>query len=124
MNIERLGYNGNANLKRKDTQIEWTQELVAEYVKCAKDVVYFAEKYIQIVHVDHGLIPIALYDYQKEIIEKSQDSRNVIVNTSRQAGKTTTAAVLILHYILFLYLLSYQLIHLINYLFYYIMFVH
>ena len=101
MNIERLGYNGNANLKRKDTQIEWTQELVAEYVKCAKDVVYFAEKYIQIVHVDHGLIPIALYDYQKEIIEKSQDSRNVIVNTSRQAGKTTTAAVLILHYILF-----------------------
>ena len=101
MNIERLGYNGNANLKRKDTRIEWTQELVAEYVKCAKDVVYFAEKYIQIVHVDHGLIPIVLYDYQKEIIEKSQDSRNVIVNTSRQAGKTTTAAVLILHYILF-----------------------
>jgi hypothetical protein len=95
------GYLGNVNLKRKGTSIEWSQELVEEYVKCAKDVIYFAEKYIQIVHVDHGLIPIELYEYQKEIITKSENTRNVIVNTSRQAGKTTTAVVLILHYILF-----------------------
>ena len=27
------GYLGNVNLKRKDTQIEWSQELVADYVK-------------------------------------------------------------------------------------------
>ena len=95
------GYLGNVNLKRKGTSIEWSPDLVAEYIKCAKDVIYFAEKYIQIVHVDHGLIPIELYDYQKEIIKKSEKTRNVIVNTSRQAGKTTTAVVLILHYILF-----------------------
>lgn len=95
------GYLGNVNLKRKDTRIEWSQELVAEYVKCSKDIAYFAEKYIQIVHVDRGLIPIVLYDYQKDIINKSEKSRNVVVNTSRQAGKTTTAVVLILHYILF-----------------------
>lgn len=95
------GYLGNQNLKRKGTSIEWSQELVEEYVKCSKDVIYFAEKYIQIVHVDHGLIPIELYDYQKEIITKSEETRNVVVNTSRQAGKTTTAVVIILHYILF-----------------------
>ena len=95
------GYLGNVNLKRKGTSIEWSPDLVTEYIKCAKDVIYFAEKYIQIVHVDHGLIPIKLYDYQKEIIKKSEKTRNVIVNTSRQAGKTTTAVVLILHYILF-----------------------
>lgn len=99
--MNEKGYLGNVNLKRKGTSIEWSQDLVAEYVKCAKDVIYFAEKYIQIVHVDHGLIPIELYDYQKEIITKSEKTRNVIVNTSRQAGKTTTAVVLILHYILF-----------------------
>ena len=94
-------YLGNVNLKRKGVTIEWTEEMVQEFVKCAKDPIYFAEKYIQIVHVDHGLIPIECYDYQKEIIEKTTKNRRVCVVTSRQAGKTTTAVCLILHYILF-----------------------
>ena len=94
-------YLGNVNLKRKGVTIEWTEDMVQEFVKCAKDPIYFAEKYIQIVHVDHGLIPIECYDYQKEIIEKTTNNRRVCVVTSRQAGKTTTAVCLILHYILF-----------------------
>jgi len=94
-------YLGNVNLKRKGVTIEWTEEMVQEFVKCARDPIYFAEKYIQIVHVDHGLIPITCYDYQKEIIEKTTNNRRVCVVTSRQAGKTTTAVCLILHYILF-----------------------
>lgn len=95
------GYNGNPLLKKSRKAIAWTPELVEEYLKCANDPVYFAEKYIQIVHVDHGLIPIRLYDYQKEIIQKITDHRRVTVVTSRQAGKTTTAAAVILHFILF-----------------------
>lgn len=95
------GYRGNVNLKPKNIQLEWSQERLQEYVKCAKEPIYFAEKYIQIVHVDRGLIPIVLYDYQKEIMEKIENSRRVVVNTSRQAGKTTTAVAVILHYILF-----------------------
>src|SRR6056300_1666527 len=95
------GYLGNENLKRKGTNIEWTEEMVHEYIKCASDPTYFAEKYIQIVHVDHGLISIQLYDYQKEIVEKITNNRRVTVVTSRQAGKTTTAVCVILHYVLF-----------------------
>ena len=95
------GYNGNPNLKRKGTPVEFTQDMVQEYMKCANDPVYFAEKYIQIVHVDHGLIPIRLYGYQKEIIETITEHRRMTVNTSRQAGKTTTAVAVILHYVLF-----------------------
>src|SRR5210317_84440 len=95
------GYLGNENLKRKGTNIEWTEDKVQEFIKCAQDPIYFAEKYIQIVHVDHGLIPIQMYDYQKEIIEKMNGSRQVTVVTSRQAGKTTTAVAIILHYVLF-----------------------
>src|SRR6056300_88359 len=95
------GYLGNENLKRKGTNIEWTEEMVHEYIKCASDPTYFAEKYIQIVHVDHGLITIRMYDYQKEIVEKITDNRRVTVVTSRQAGKTTTAVCVILHYVLF-----------------------
>lgn len=95
------GYNGNPLLKKARKKIAWTHEQVQEYLKCAQDPIYFAEKYIQIVHVDRGLIPIRLYDYQKEIITKTINNRRVTVVTSRQAGKTTTAAAIILHYILF-----------------------
>lgn len=95
------GYNGNPLLKKARKQISWTPEMLQEYLKCAQDPIYFAEKYIQIVHVDKGLIPIRLYDYQKEIITKTINNRRVTVVTSRQAGKTTTAAAIILHYILF-----------------------
>lgn len=94
-------YNGNALLKKKGVQINWTQEQITEYVKCAKDPIYFSENYIQIVHVDHGLIPMRLYDYQREIINKITNNRRAAVVTSRQAGKTTTAVAVILHFILF-----------------------
>jgi hypothetical protein len=94
-------YNGNPLLKKARRQINWTPDMVQEWMKCAEDPIYFAEKYIKIVHVDHGFIPIRLYDYQKEIIDKLQNHRRVTVVTSRQAGKTTTASAIILHYILF-----------------------
>lgn len=100
-NIIERGYNGNVNLKRKGVSVEFSQEMVGEFIKCAQNPTYFAEKYIQIVHVDHGLIPIKLYDYQKEIVDKITNNRRVTVVTSRQAGKTTTAVAVILHYIIF-----------------------
>ena len=99
--IQAKGYNGNVNLKRKGTDVEFSQEMISEFLKCAKDPIYFSEKYIQIVHVDHGLIPIKMYDYQKEICTAITENRRVTVNTSRQAGKTTTAVAVILHYIIF-----------------------
>lgn len=94
-------YLGNAQLKRSGVDIEWTPDMIQEYAKCSKDPIYFSEKYIQIVHVDHGLIPIKMYDYQKEIVEKVFNNRRTCVVTSRQAGKTTTAVCVILHFILF-----------------------
>jgi len=94
-------YNGNQLLKRKGVQIQWEHDHVKEFIKCSSDPIYFAEKYIQIVHVDRGLIPMNLYDYQREIIQKISHNRRAAVVTSRQAGKTTTAVAVILHFILF-----------------------
>lgn len=95
------GYLGNRNLKKSDEQIEWTPELIKEYMKCAQDPIYFAKEYIKIVHVDKGLVPFEMYDYQKDIVEKITNNRRVAVLTARQSGKTTTAVAVILHYILF-----------------------
>lgn len=95
------GYLGNPLLKRAGQEVEFTPDMLKEYMKCANDPIYFAENYIKIVHVDHGFIPIEMYDYQKEIVTAINDSRRVVVNASRQSGKTTTAVAVILHYILF-----------------------
>lgn len=84
---ELKGYNGNKFLPKSGVRHNWTPDMVLEYKRCMDDPIYFAEKYIKIVHVDHGLIPIRLYDYQKEIITNTFECRNNIVCTSRQAGK-------------------------------------
>lgn len=81
------GYLGNSHLKKSSTPIEWTPDLIKEYAKCAADPVYFAKKYIKIVHVDKGLVPFDMYDYQAEIVEKITRSRRVAVLTARQSGK-------------------------------------
>ena len=94
-------YNGNQLLKRKGVQIQWSHDQVKEFVRCSRDPIHFAQNHLQIVHVDHGLIPMNLYDYQREIIEKITNNRRAAVVTSRQAGKTTTAVAVILHFILF-----------------------
>ena len=70
-------------------------------MKCAKDPIYFAKNYIKIVHVDKGLVPFKMYDYQENITRKITDNRRLAVLTARQSGKTTTAMAIILHYVLF-----------------------
>ena len=88
-------YRGNVNLKKISTPVEWTPELMEEYVKCKDDVVYFAENYIKVITLDEGFTSINLYDYQKEIIKSFNDNSHTIVATSRQSGKCETYETLI-----------------------------
>jgi hypothetical protein len=101
VNRSHRGYNGNPNLKRTGVQIDWTAESISEYMKCAADPVYFAETYMKIIHVDRGLIPFKLYDFQKDIIRSMQNNNNTAVVSARQIGKSTTTCAFILWYILF-----------------------
>jgi hypothetical protein len=94
-------YNGNPNLKRSGVQVNWTPEMVQEWVKCSEDVVYFVKRYMKIVNVDRGLIAFEPYDYQIEMLHSMQEERYCIFATSRQAGKSTVTCAFILWYILF-----------------------
>ena len=80
-------YRGNPLLKRAGEKILLTKEHIKEIKKCRNDPVYFAEKYIKIVHVDKGLIPIQLYDYQKRILQEFKEHRFNILLSCRQSGK-------------------------------------
>ena len=82
-------------------KIEWTTESLAEYMKCKEDPEYFIRNYVQIIHVDRGLVPFEMYDYQKDMIHKFNDNRFVICKMPRQTGKSTTIIAFLLYYILF-----------------------
>jgi hypothetical protein len=94
-------YLGNPNLKNVGQKIEWTEESLAEYMKCKESPEYFIENFVQIIHVDRGLVPFDMYDYQKDMIHKFTDNRFVICKMPRQTGKSTTIIAFLLHYILF-----------------------
>ena len=68
-------YLGNPNLKKVNTPVQFTEEQILEYQKCANDPLYFMEKYIQIVSLDEGLIPFKLYDFQKKIVKTIHENR-------------------------------------------------
>jgi hypothetical protein len=80
-------YNGNINLKRFGEQVEWTEESLLEYKKCSEDPLYFIRAYCKIIHVDHGLIPFDLYDYQERMIGSMYEHRNTVTLSCRQSGK-------------------------------------
>lgn len=97
----RKTYNGNDNLLRAGTQIEWTLEMLQEYQRCKEDPIYFAEKYFYIVTLDDGKQVIKLYDFQKEFILSCINNRRTIQCTSRQIGKTTSSTIVICHSVIF-----------------------
>jgi len=94
-------YLGNPNLKKVNTPVEYTEEQIVEYKKCSENPLYFMEKYIQIVSLDHGLVPFKMYEFQKKIVETIHDNRFTICKLPRQSGKSTTTISYLLHYALF-----------------------
>ena len=101
MEKELRGYNGNILLKKENQNIEWSPDLIAEYVKCSEDVVYFTETYMKIINIDQGLVNFILYPYQKEMLKSFAENRFSIIATARQAGKSTVTCAFVLWYVIF-----------------------
>jgi len=96
------GYLGNKNLKPSGVKIEFTEEQVQEYLKCANDPIYFAKKYVKVVTLDKGVTQFDLYPYQEKLVKKLCNNRFVIGKLARQSGKTTTVGCCyLLHKVLF-----------------------
>lgn len=58
-----------------------------EIQKCILDPIYFAENYMKVIHVDKGLVPLKLYDYQKKMLKAMDEHRYSIILSCRQSGK-------------------------------------
>ena len=81
------GYNGNASLKRLGVEISYTEEQVAEIVKCSEDPIYFIKNYVKIVNVDKGLIPFDMWPFQEDMVQTFHNNRFCIAKMPRQVGK-------------------------------------
>lgn len=98
-------YLGNANLRGHGESVEMTQDIIQEWMRCKEDIIYFAENYFYTLLGDDGMGIIPLRDYQKKILKQFvdpiDDRRYCVLMASRQASKTTLAAIYILHYVIF-----------------------
>ena len=63
-----------------------------EYIKCAKDPVYFLMKYCMIQHPIRGKIPFALYEFQQDTVRDFVDNRFNVILKARQLGISTLTA--------------------------------
>lgn len=94
-------YRNNPFLKKKGVKISWTPEMIEEWIKCRDDVIYFAAKYMKIVHIERGIVPFEMYDYQKNMTKSMIDNRFSIFACARQSGKTSAVCAFVLHYLIF-----------------------
>jgi hypothetical protein len=94
-------YLGNPNLKKANTQIQFSAEQIEEFLKCKNNPVYFAQKYVKIVSLDEGLVPFKPYKFQEKLIKRFHKNRFNICKMPRQTGKSTTVVSYLLHYAVF-----------------------
>lgn len=83
----RTRYMRLKNLRRANIKTEYTPEMIAEWKRCRKDIVYFAETYCAITHIDYGTIKVQLRDYQKDMLKIMHENRMSAHKLSRQLGK-------------------------------------
>lgn len=77
------------------------EKILEELIKCKKSPHYFISKYCKIQHTEKGMIPFALWDFQKEILNDYITKRYVLTVKSRQIGISTLTACYALWFILF-----------------------
>ena len=93
-------YENNIKLLKDNLVFNRTKEEVEEWKKCAKDILYFAEKYC-ILMTPEGRQHIQLRDYQKRYLRHLEKNTLSIYLACRQCSKTTMSAIFLLHYMVF-----------------------
>ena len=99
--MSSTSYLGNPKLKSANVPVGFTEDELSEYIKCQQDPIYFIEQYVQIIHVDRGLVPFDMYPFQRKMVKEFMNNRFVICKLPRQSGKSTVIISYLLHYILF-----------------------
>lgn len=89
-------------VKEPQLEIEYTQEMLADLLRCSTDVLYFLN-FVTIVTIDGGRKKLGdlLYPFQKKMIQMCMDNRYLSFLFCRQSGKSTTVGAFALWYAIF-----------------------
>jgi len=93
-------WDGKPEWRAANIVYEYTPEELSEIEKCARDVIYFANKYV-FAMTDDGIQNIALRDYQEDILREFQENRFCAFVSPRQVGKTIVTGIFLTWYLLF-----------------------
>ena len=96
----RLSYNGIRNIKRADSNMSLDTIHEDEIKKCFSDPFYFIANYIRIT-TKSGLDFPDFRQYQLDFIQVLFDNENVVAALPRQASKTTSTSLYLLHCVIF-----------------------
>lgn len=78
------------------------EEIIKEYIKCANDIPYYAQKYCIVYdQTQKGFVPAKVFPRQKDLLGHLMENRFSIVLKPRQAGVSTITALYCAHKILF-----------------------
>lgn len=83
-------YNKIRGLRNAGVNIELSEEMIQEYIKCSIDYNYFLTKYYTIVTVDGAEEVFNPYFYQNNFLSTIDANRFSIILACRQSGKGTT----------------------------------
>jgi hypothetical protein len=83
-------------IKKPNQLVEYTTESIQELRLCSRDPIYFAGKYVKVMHPTKGAIAMDLYDYQVRAIKAFQSNRWCIMKAGRQLGKTAVISIYLL----------------------------
>jgi hypothetical protein len=80
--------------------MKYTMEQITQIAMARDDIEFFAENFIKIVS-GNSIIDIQFTDFQRDVIHHFNTERNFFLPSDRQTGKTTVAAIILLHQAIF-----------------------
>ena len=80
--------------------MNYSEEQLKELIRCRDDIEYFADTYIKYSSYS-GIVQVKLNDFQRKVIANFKEKRIFFEPGERMSGKTTVAAIILLHQALF-----------------------
>lgn len=80
--------------------MEYNEHQIREWMRCKDSITYFAENYIRVTTIN-SVVSVKLNDFQQTVIDNFNNNRVLFMPGKRQEGKTTVAAIILLHQALF-----------------------
>jgi len=84
-------FDKNPQLRKGRVAFQMTPEELVEFKKCKKDILHFANKYVQLM-TPKGIGHIELYPYQEQMLLNYQTKKNNVLVGSRQIGKCSLSS--------------------------------